>query len=153
MSEMKDDGSTRENPLMSRTTSAVAAGLLLAALATSPAPAATPVPITHCRLNKSLIPPNSSDANHIRIQISARLIDSYLPRCDLATFVAESASGQRPAASGQRRIVEKGARWYVGTFTCSYRYHGDSKPDETVISTRCVHRGKYPSTVWFDAYA
>lgn len=123
---------------------ALLSSLALGMLAPPPAGAHAPR-IAHCRYNKSLVPSNSGPVRHLRIRQAARRVDRYMPRCGVATFVAASANGSR-------RITIKGARWYVGRFTCHYRYVSP-KPDLTVIHTRCVHHGRYASTVWFDSHA
>lgn len=103
-----------------------------------------PGPVLRCHYRPALTG-NTGPITGLRIQIRARLVDRYLTRCDLASFVAGDANGRR-------HILEQGARWHVGFYDCTYRYH-PGRPGETIISTRCVHRGAYASTVWFDAHA
>ncbi len=126
------------------------AALVASTLGMTAANGSAAVPTTSCRLMRSLIPPGSTDANHIRIRMSVRKVDGYLPRCDLATFVAGFASQHDGAYHATVKLM--GARWYVGSYACQYRYHGDGHVDRTVVSTTCVHRGAYASTVWFDTY-
>jgi hypothetical protein len=131
---------------------AVALGALaLAYLAGSGATAAArPAPTISCRYDKTLVPGESGPVRHLRIRQTAPRVDDYLSRCQVASFVAGTASVGIGAYHATFHLM--GARWFIGSFRCTYRYHGDRRPDETVVATRCEHRGKYASVVWFDAY-
>ena len=50
-------------------------------------------------------------------------------------------------AIARRRIVEKGARWLVGTYACAYRYRRAPVPHDTLILTTSVQ-----PTRCFDSY-
>jgi hypothetical protein len=100
-------------------------------------------PLTRCRYEASLTG-RPGPVAHLRIRLGAKRVDGYLTRCQLASFVAGDANGRA-------RIVEKGSRWYVGVFRCTYRYLSGPS-DQTIIRTRCTHAGRYASTLWFDGY-
>lgn len=108
-------------------------------ISVGPALAAPSAPWHHCRYDTNL----GSGIGHLRIRMQARKLDDYLPRCELASFIATDANGRK-------HFQEHGARWFLGRVTCSYRYGPTGKVDRIAIHTRCQHAR---IVVRFDAYA
>lgn len=71
-------------------------------------------------------------------------LDGYLPRCDVASFVADRAL--TGVGVYRARLWVRGARWDAGRFTCSYRYR--SGDGGVTVSVSCLHRGRRPIAVW-----
>lgn len=122
-----------------------AAALCTASLASAHAPTAA---VRHCRVMPGLIPGYQGGAFDLRIRMRAEMVDHYMPRCKVATFVFGTATRAR----NDRSIYVGGAGWVVGRYSCATSGVRQVRRDEVRVTTRCIHRGRYANTVWFDSY-